>query len=281
MFFASDGVTPPTGFPVTATQAGITITVNADFPAGRLLISLRGGPEGQPVYVLRRDRNGTTLVRQTSAGTVLWRKIFLTTDAPTISEYEARQGLDTDFIVTDLDGLPLVSVRLTVPTWGTWLKSPGQPGQNVRCAWKGDLDYTRRARQSVLAPRGAKFPIVLADRRLAPIGQVRLLTRDQITARALTTLLDSGQVLMIDVPDSHGVPVRYVSVGDVKGSRLAEEAHSEVRVWTLEVSEVAAPVGLAAGQGFTYEGLAATADSYIGLAANYSTYDDLAIGQVT
>lgn len=259
---------------------GHTITVTSDSDLARIVIDVTGGVEGDPLYVLRRDRNGTTLVRQTSAGTVLWVAGTPTT-APSVYDYEARQGLETDYILTDVDGAPLVSVRVAIPEWGAWIKSPGKPHMNVRVGWKGDRDYTRAARRWRGDVRGARYPVVLNDVRSAPVGQVRLQTRDQETARALTSLLADGDVLMIDVPDSYGTPVRYVSVGDVTGSRLSEDAWGDIRVWTLDVDEVAAPVGLPAGQGFTYEGLAALADSYIGLAAIFATYDDMALGLQT
>lgn len=56
----------------TATANGVTITATADGALGRLAIDLEGGTATEPVYVLRRDRNGTSLVRETSAGTVVW-----------------------------------------------------------------------------------------------------------------------------------------------------------------------------------------------------------------
>lgn len=264
----------------TATDNGVTITVTSENDSARLAINLEGGTATEPVYVLRRDRNGTSLVRQTSAGTVVW-VAGTPTSVPTLYDYEARQGLETDYIVTDLEGAPLVDVRVTVPRWGTWLKSPGYPHLNLSCYWQADSDYTRQARTSIIQPRGAKFPIVLSDRRTGTSGTVRLLTLTDENARSMTSLLNSGQPLMVDVPDSFGVPVRYVSVLDVTGSRSVPNIADEARSWSLDVVEIAAPIGLPAGQTFTYDGLTGVADSYIALAATFDTYDVLAVGLET
>lgn len=204
-----------------------------------------------------------------------------TTTSPVVYDYEARQGLETDFIVTDQDGAALASVRISLPAWGTWLKDPGAPHRNLKVLWKGDDDYTRAGQRDLIRPRGAKFPIALADRRAAPVGQVALATVTDEEARSMTTLLDSGQVLMIDVDARFGVPVRYVSIGDVTGSRASSGIFASERFWSLQVDEVAAPIGIAAGQGFTYLGIPPLADSYVALAAIFATYDDLAIGQQT
>lgn len=261
----------------TATSGGVTITVTSEGDSARMAIDLEGGPVGEPVYVLRRDRNGAALVRETYAGTVLW-VAGTPTSVGTLYDYEARQGLETDYIVTDLDGAPLVAVRVTIPRWGTWLKSPGYPHLNLACYWKLDSDYQRAGRVSLLQPRGAKFPIALSDRRGGPSGTIHLLTMTDEDARSMTSLLNSGQPLMVDVPDAYGVPVRYISVNDVTGARAVNNIAEQARVWTLQIVEIAAPVGLPAGQDFTYEGLAALADSYIALAASFATYDDMALG---
>jgi hypothetical protein len=266
----------------TATANGVTLTVTADPALARLAIDLRGGPAGDPVYVLRRDKNGTTIVRPFSAGTLLWQSGTPTT-VPTVFEYEARQGLETDFIVTDLDGSPVVSLRFVVPTWGTWLKHPGKPFLNLMCIWHEDSDYLRSVERTVLRIRGAKHPLTLSDRRTSPAGQIKLKTTTSADARSFSALVGDGQVLMVDVPDDFGVPVRYVSVGSVSGERVSVGAliDEQARIWTLDVVEVAAPIGLPAGQGFTYEGLSALADSYIGLAAIFASYEDLAVGMET
>lgn len=261
----------------TATSGGYTITVTSDSALARMIIDVEGGTVDEPLYVTRRDRSSNTLVRQTSAGTVLWVAGTPTT-APTIYDYEARQGLQTDYTLTDPDGSPLVTVRVVIPEWGAWLKSPGKPHMNVQVGWKGHQEFVRPARRWIGQARGAKYPAAFADVRGAPVGSVKLQTRDQETARSLTSLLADGETLMVDVPESYGTPVRYVSVGDVRGSALSDDAWSDIRVWTLQVDEVAAPIGLPAGQSFTYEGLAASADSYIALAATFATYDDMALG---
>ena len=265
---------------VTVNGATLTITANAD--AGRMELAASGGPAGDPLYITRRDLAGTSLVRETSAGSVLWVTAGATTSSGGIVDYEARQGLDADYTLTDRNGSPLVNVRLTVPEWGTWLKAPGKPHLNTRCAWQDESEFTRESRQVVIAVRGARFPVVHTDRPQAPTARVSVVTDTTSQAAQLTSLLDDGAVLMIDVPASYSVPVRYVSVAKYASARLPGQVlvDSPTRVWTMETVEVAPPVGLPTGQGFTYDGLAMTADSYISLGSTYASYNTMAVGEV-
>jgi hypothetical protein len=86
---------------------------------------------------------------------------------------------------------------------------------------------------------------------------------------------------MIDVDSSFGVPVRYVSVGDVTGTRVGPNNAGlswEARYFTLQVDEVAMPIGAPVNQNLTYDQLAANFGSYIAIPASVATYDDLAAG---
>lgn len=86
----------------TATANGVTLTVSSDSLLARMFFDVEGGPAGQPLYIVRRDRNGSSQVRETSGGTILWVAGAPTT-APRMYDYEARQGLETDYTLTDLD----------------------------------------------------------------------------------------------------------------------------------------------------------------------------------
>lgn len=199
----------------------------------------------------------------------------------TLNDYEARQGLSTDYILTDKDGLASSSVNLTIPSWGTWLKDPFRPFMNVKVYWNSDSEYIRKIEKVTLRARGAKYPVVQYDRRMAPEGTIRILTEDSLTSRALTAMLDTANIVMIDVDGGFGVPVRYVSVGDLTGSRTGaadRDLKYEARYWDLPIQEVAMPVGAPVAQLLTYDSLAAAFGSYIAIPATTDTYNDLAAG---
>lgn len=199
-----------------------------------------------------------------------------------IYDYEARQGLNTDYILTDELGNVGASVSVLIPRWGTWLKDPFRPFMNCKVLWHQDSEYERKARRTLLQPRNAKYPVPQWDRRIAPSANIEVATEEDTKARALTSLLDSAGVIMIDVDDRFGVPVRYVSVGDIKGRRATSSDSLglkwEARIWNLEIDEVAYPIGTPSGQSLTYSEVAGFFSSYIDIAATVATYDELAAG---
>lgn len=198
-----------------------------------------------------------------------------------IYDYEARQGLEVDYILTNEEGVTSSSQRVSIPKWGTWLKDPFRPFMNVKILWNSDSKYSRKVDQSVLKARGAKFPVVQSDRRMAPSGVVRLATQTQEEAKALVALLDSTSIVLIDVDIDFGVPVRYVSVGDVDGSRIAEADRDlgwAARYWDLPIQEIDMPLGSPISQSLTYDSIPASFGSYIAIPASVATYNDLAGG---
>ena len=200
----------------------------------------------------------------------------------TLYDYEARQGLDTSYILTDELGTVGAEESLLIPEWGTWIKDPFRPDANVKVLWNADSDYTRKARRSLFLARGAKFPVPQWDVRVAPAASIKVATETEAQAIAFTDLLATAGVVMIDTKLSFGVPVRYVSVGDIVGSRATAEAGLnltwEARIWTLEIDEVDYPIGAPIGQGIDYTQVAGFFDSYIALASGVDTYADLASG---
>ncbi|QPX62570.1 minor tail protein [Arthrobacter phage Wollypog] len=200
----------------------------------------------------------------------------------TLYDYEARQGLDTDYVLTDELGNIGASETITIPKWGTWLKDPFRPFMNVKVLWNSDDTYTRQARRELLLARGAKYPVPQWDVRMAPSGPVVVATETTEEAIALTSMLDRAGVIMLDVAEEFGVPIRYASVGDISGSRASSDKDRsltwEARLWTLDLQEVDYPVGQPVGQGLTYASIAGTFDSYLALATSVATYEDLAAG---
>lgn len=200
----------------------------------------------------------------------------------TLYDYEARQGMVTDYILTDENGVSAASTRLTIPAWGTWLKDPFRPFMNVKLLWNSDDQYTRRLPHVVLQARGAKYPVIHSDRRQAPTATVRVMTETRDQAKALIALLDRTSVVMIDVDYAFGVPVRYVSVGDITGMRAASEKDRNLtwdeRYWDLPITEVAAPVGAPVAQSLTYDMIPASFGSYIAIPASVDSYNNLASG---
>jgi len=199
----------------------------------------------------------------------------------TMYDYEARQGFTATYAITNDVGIPGAYSAVDIPNWGTWLKDPFRPFMNCRVLWNADSEYIREARREKLWARGAKFPVFHSDKRSAPRGSIVVATETTVDATKLTSMLDGAETIMIDVDSRFGVPVRYVSVGDVTGARAgqADSALSwEARLWTLQIDEVAMPIGAPITQNRSYDQIAAQYGSYIAIPASVPSYDALAAG---
>lgn len=202
-------------------------------------------------------------------------------------DYEARQGESTDYLLADEDGNLLAAVTLTIPLWGTWLKSPGRPSRNVRCFFGSEEEVRRRARREAYDVEGSSQVVITAGVRARPEGQLTLVTREAETARAMNLLLDDGATLMLDTPPAWGVSFRYLSVGDVSIVRPLTAADGfqgltgEARLFQLaDVVAEAVPSGVTAQDpGRTYATVASLFATYAAIAATVATYDDLATGE--
>lgn len=260
----------------------LTIAAVAQPTSASVAITVRGGAPGTPLYVLRRDTSGTGIVRETSEGTVVWPALG---DTLTLTDYEARQGESTQYLLTDGDGSPVASTSLTLPMWGTWLKSPGRPYRNARAYYVSDGEATLTARRLVVDIEDAAQRVVFARRRSTPSGNVVLLTQTADQASALALLLSDGLPLMLDTPSSWGVPYRYISVGDVGRSRAYDfeglNLTAQARLWTLgDVVSTAAPQGVPTiDPGRTYADLPTLFATYVAIPATTQTYEELATGQ--
>lgn len=256
-----------------------TIAVAADPTNARIIITVTGGQVGEALYVLRRDTSGVGIVRDTSLGTLVWPE----SSVLEVYDYEPRQGDLTDYLLTDADGTVGATAAITIPAWGTWLKSPGRPFLNVRCYLEQELPITRPARRTVVAVEGSQTVVVLSEQRAGMQGGLRLTALTADTVTAMGVLLDSGLTLMLDTDPTWRSPWRYISVGDVTIERAYGDGvlslQTAARVFNLaDVLAVEAPIGVTAvASGRTYDTLPTLWGSYAALAATVEHYDDLVV----
>ena len=256
------------------------LTAAAD-PAGAVVtLTATGGVPGGTYYLFRRDAAGIKLLRDAAEG-VVWPP----TDPLVVDDHEARHGQETDYLLTDVDGQLLADDRVTIPAWGTWLKSPGLPELNVRVYLTTLEAPVRPATRAVLPIEGSDRAVVLSSVRGTPKGSVVVSTLDAEAAAAVVAIVAPGDPVMFDTDPAFAVPYRYVSIGDVTEVRpmaVDDElglVHAH-RSWVLaDLVDVDAPIGRTATlPGWTYAGIPARADAYVALPAEFATYDALAAG---
>lgn len=255
----------------------VVIAATAETATGRMALVVTGLTSAAAILILRRDSDGVLPVRDTSEGTVI-PVLQGATYGTTVYDYEPRQGDLTDYLVTSVDGLVLDDVTVTIPAWGTWLKSPGRPYLNTRCYFGAVSPVDRAGRRVLVAVEGAQNPVALTSRRTAPAGGLTLQTLTADQSSAVTALLDDGQTVMVDTAPGWMVPFRYVSVGGYSEARAygGGELGLDRIVRTHELSGVAAvssPEGVSEALGVkTYAQIGTDYGSYAALAADNATY---------
>jgi hypothetical protein len=258
----------------TSTATIQTVTATPDPATARVSLALADGPVGQPYLIFRRDSSGVVIVRDTSAGTLLW-----TSGVNTVLDYEARQGLSTDYLLTDKNGTVTATVLGVVPpVWGSWLKSPGRPYLNVKVPVAALGDEELAARREVVNIQDSPLPVVLSEAyRSGAHGTVQLTVTTAAMLAAVLGVLVDGAVVMLDTDTAWGTALRYVSVGDVSIGRVFDSGlgmDRPTRVVTLsDVVAVAAPVGTSVARAVpTYAGLPTTYSIYATIPATKATY---------
>lgn len=207
----------------------------------------------------------------------------------TFFDYEPRQGDAVDYILADDDGNQLASTRVTIPLWGTWLKSPGRPSRNMRVMF-GTLEKIDRpiAREAYDVEGSGRVVIYAARRGAARSDVLRLVTRTAADIPAMELLTRDGATLLLDVRPDWNIRLRYLSAGDIAEGRPLTAADgfqnltADARLWELsEVIEQPSPQGVTVEDpGRTYAMIPAEFATYVAIPATVPTYEALATGEV-
>lgn len=203
----------------------------------------------------------------------------------TFYDYEAMQGDTVDYILANEDGQQLDAVRVSIPLWGTWLKSPGRPSRNLRVHYGKLENRSLPIAREVYDVEGSGQVVVYSAQRSSARGaRLELVTRSAADVARMELLLSDGVTLLLDTNPAWGVRLRYLSVGDVEESRPLSAADgfqnlaAEARLWGLaDVVEQPSPQGVTAEDtGRTYAAIPSEFSSYVAIPATVATYEALA-----
>ncbi len=155
-----------------------------------------------------------------------------------------------------------------------WLTHPLQPSLSQSVLITGVGARTRKPRASILPIVASATPVALTDVRLAPSGELGLLTSTLAEATALEALLADGTVLCVRCPATWGSMWFYAAVGDVGDEMAAGHAQDPTRQWLLPYVAVTSPPGVAYGTpGYTYADVNATYATYALLNSGEPSYN--------
>lgn len=167
-------------------------------------------------------------------------------------DYEAP--LDANFYYqatsSDRPGETITSATYMLPSNGlTWLKHPGRPALNATFTISRAPDFTRPVSVGVFDVLGRTKPIVRSMRRYAERGELIVYTDNESERLALLALIEDGAPLFLATPGGHGVGNVYVSVGDVAEQRISRLGSEFARYWSLPLTIVDRPSGVALAVG--------------------------------
>lgn len=247
------------------------ITAVPDPVASSVLVTVTGAT-GATITISRVDSSGgTTPIRNGDPGTLLgggW--IDHDYECPLDEKVHYTAGSQATSGTITLDSLD-----------NTWLKHPGRPDLNmvVNVVDIGDRTYT--IAQGSFNALGRKYPVVVSSLRYGPTHSAVIRTDTQDECNNLRAILDEPSILLLSTPDGYDVGSIYVAVGDVIEARAVPVGWETARQFTLPLTQVERPVGLAnAGAGNTWNDVLAAYPTWNAVIAARATWNDL-IRQVT
>jgi len=152
-----------------------------------------------------------------------------------------------------------------------WLKFIMAPSLNRRVSLTGWSDGSRKARNALFSVKGRPDPIVVTDVHSSTGLSVELLTHTMAEARELESALTAGYPAFLHVPTNVPLDSMYVSVGDITWRKWGTR-ESPRRIYTVPLTEVAAPPLTVVGPGVTWSSLAAAHASWPELVEAFPTW---------
>lgn len=242
-----------------------TVELGGTVPRVRLDVVDANIPERFAASVVRHDPDGRVVPVRTPDGEALVLQTSGVTRVGLVYDYEAPYGEPVTY--STLESPAIVSAPVTVAETRVWLNHPGVPELSRPVVVQ---EFGARARpipQGVFMPLGRREPIVHTDgQRKAASFSLSLLTQTEEEARLLEPLLEDGSALLLNVPatSGYGVPTEYVSIGEVTVSRVARYAGNPLRLWQMQCTVTARPVGGTQAE-----------RTWVDVIANYATWADV------
>lgn len=195
-----------------------------------------------------------------------------------IDDYEFEPGIPIAYQVTSYNagGVQQASFTagITQDLDVVWVKVPAIPYLNQPVVVADRSEITRRSRAALFDVKGRSFPVAVGDIASSQAFTLELITNTPAEERDMDYLFASGEVIFLQKPlGVEHFPGGYFSVGDV--SRETTLRASPRRVWTVPLTEVAAPGPDVIGSSYTWTSVVNQYASWTALMAANATWTAL------
>jgi hypothetical protein len=154
---------------------------------------------------------------------------------------------------------------------GVWFKFLARPFLNTPVDVYGDVNVTRRARNAVFDVVGRTVPVAVTDVRSGREFPLSVKTMTSESHSRLDFAVLGGDPVFVHAPPGTPVPTMYAVIGDTSDDQPVPGTH----LWTLPLTEVAAPAPEIVGATITYQGVVNAYASYQAVLDDEASYADL------
>lgn len=160
----------------------------------------------------------------------------------------------------------------------TWLKVIARPYLNrpINCV-ATISPIIRRARNGIFPIVGRSFPVAVTDLRMSRELSIRITSRTTEEREDLDLIMASGDVFFFQSPPGDPMPTLYAAVGDTEEMRPLRNrtCGNDWRVFTLPITEIAAPTADIIGSIGTWQTVINTYATWSDVLANHASWSDL------
>lgn len=252
---------------LTATYDGVLSRI-------RLSGTLLGAIATYAVFDRTTDGVTYTTVRGGAAATV-------TSQNASLDDYEWDAGTATTYRVRSYSAADVLqqyfTTSITQDLTTPWLKVPAAPYLNQPVQVMDISDVSRNSRAGVFNVVGRTYPVAVGDVMSALTFTLQLRTDTHTEWHNLDFLFASGEIVYVQMPSpssfEHFMHSGYFVVGDV--SRAPVSKVSDMRVWSVPLTEVAAPGADVIGSTYTWASTVAEYATWTDVIADNATWADL------
>lgn len=254
----------------------MALTATYDGVLSRIVLAgaTLGASATYAVFDRTEDGITYTTVRGGSAVTV-------TSQNAGVNDYEWSAGVATTYRVRSYNSSDVLqqtfTTSITQDLTTPWLKVPAAPFLNTPINVMDISEVTRKSRAGVFPVVGRTYPVAVGDVASGLTFTLQLLTNTHGEWHDLDFLFASGEIVYVQMPSAtsfeHFMHSGYFVVGDV--SRVPVTKVTDHRVWTVPLTEVAAPGAEVVGSAYTWTSTVNEYADWTAVIADNLTWADL------